>query len=183
MVSDKKNFKKPNLSLAKAVLAVLWQIKAASKETILFNKYVKLLCQDKSKATFRSSVSRLLSGGVLKKEFNEILTLTEKGKKQALGAFIEAELALYRPDERWDNGWRILFFDIPETKRKHRDYLRKIIKKIGFHEFQRSIWIYPHPVPPFLKDLLFQDEIKPHIRFITTSQIDDDSDLRQKFRL
>ena len=77
----------------------------------------------------------------------------------------------------------MVFFDIPEKKREYRDYLRKILKLVGFHEFQRSIWVYPYPVPAFLKDLMFEKNIKPHVRFITTSYVDDDRDLRIIFGL
>ena len=77
----------------------------------------------------------------------------------------------------------MIVFDVPESKRKHRDYLRKVLKAVGFQEFQKSVWVYPFPVPPFLKQLIFEDDIKPHIRFVTTNLIDDDSDLRKIFGL
>lgn len=77
----------------------------------------------------------------------------------------------------------MLFFDIPEKKRKYRDYLRRVLKLIGFCEFQKSIWIYPYPVPSFLKDLILDKNIKPHVKFVTTKFMDGDEDLRKMFSL
>lgn len=184
MIAEKKLISLKKFSTAKSVLAALWHLKEAGKQDLFNHKYVKLLCQDKHKGTYRSCISRLHSQQIIKKDFNNVIALTEKGRNSALLAFIEAELALHnKGGAKWDGGWRMVFFDIPESKRKYRDYLRKVIKTIGFHEFQKSIWIYPHPVPQFLKDLLFEENIKPHVRFVTTNLIDNDADLRKIFGL
>ena len=159
-------------------------MKEAGREKLFSHKYVKLFCQDKHKTTFRTCISRLLSQKLIKKDYNDIVGLTELGKKKAMHSFIKAESLLYKVGEaKWDGGWRIVLFDMPESKRNHRDYLRKTLKMVGFREFQKSIWVYPYPVPPFLKQLLFEDNIKPHIKFITTNLVDDDSELKKVFGL
>ena len=184
MTPEKKIYSQKNISVAKVVLAVMWHLKEAGKDKLFSHKYIRFLCQGKHKNTYRSCIFRLCKARLLKKGYNNILTLTDKGAGQALSAFIEAESILHKKgNQRWDGGWRMVFFDIPEKKREYRDYLRKILKLVGFHEFQRSIWVYPYPVPAFLKDLMFEKNIKPHVRFITTSYVDDDRDLRIIFGL
>ena len=74
-------------------------------------------------------------------------------------------------------------FDIPEKNRRYRDFFRAVLKTIGFREFQQSVWIYPHPIPKFLNEVLWDDNMKRHVRFITTEQIEYDKDLRKLFRL
>lgn len=183
-MTEQKYNQQKNLSMAKAILAVLWQAKESGKENLLSHKYIKLFCGNKHKNTHRSCISRLNKLKLIKKDYNNIIALTEEGKKRALFAFIEAESFLHSKEgQKWDGGWRMVFFDIPETKRKYRDYLRKVLKLVGFHEFQKSIWIYPYPVPSFLKDLIFEKNIKPHVRFVTTNLIDNDADLRKVFGL
>jgi len=170
--------------MAKAILAVLWKAPEIGKERLFSHRYMRILCGKKHPNTFRSCVHRLHKAKWVKKDYNSIISLTEEGEKQALFAFIQAESALNKMGEnKWDGGWRMVFFDIPEKDRKYRDYLRKVLKVVGFKEFQRSIWIYPYPVPGFLKDLITESSVKPYIRFITTSSIDNDGDLRQKFSL
>lgn len=202
MSLEKKIFIKKNISAAKAVLASMWHLRESGREKLLSHKYIKIFCEGKHKNTHRSSISRLCEAKLVKRGYNNTLLLTEEGQRRALPAFIEVEAALHRfnlkreaasrrreseggkaPSEVWDGGWRIVFFDIPEKKRKYRDYLRKIIKLIGFYELQRSIWVYPYPVPQFLQDLIFENNIKPHVRFITTNSIDNDRDLRIIFGL
>lgn len=48
-----------------------------------------------------------------------------------------------QPKCPWDGQWRMFAFDIPEKKRTTRDMLRRKLKKIGFFQFQRSVWIFP----------------------------------------
>ena len=175
---------KKNISLARAILAALWYGKILNIKSISQHPYIQLLSNNKKSATYRSTISRLIKGAILKKE-DQSISLTDMGRREALFAFIEAESALYRPNffQKWDKAWRILFFDIPESKRRYRDYLRNTLRKVGFKEMQRSIWAYPYPVPSFLGELLLQKEIKPHVRFITTDSIDSDVDLRKMFNL
>lgn len=176
---------KRGLSMSDAILGVLWHFKESSRERLTEHKYISSLCSDKHGNTLRSAVFRLSRAGLIKKDFNNILTLTEKGQERALASFIEAELVIHHDliDPKWDGGWRMIFFDIPEAKRKERDYLRRVIKLVGFREFQRSIWVYPYPVPEFLKNLVLRDHLRPHISFVTTSLLDDDSELRKIFKL
>lgn len=176
--------KKKSISVAQSILASLWYGKSIHIKAIAQHPYVQLLSSEKKSATHRSTVSRLIKNNIIKKEEGNII-LTESGRKESLKAFIEAESSLYKTNffQKWDNAWRILFFDIPENKRQHRDYLRKILRRVGFKELQRSIWIYPYPVPSFLGDLLYSKEIKPYTRFITTDSLDNDGDLKKLFNL
>lgn len=181
---EKKFYNQKNISTAKAVLAAMWHLKEAGRDRLFSHKYVRYLCRGKHKNTYRSCIFRLCGLRLLKKSYNDVLILTDKGARQALAAFIETESILHKKgNQHWDGGWRMVFFDIPEKKRKYRDYLRKILRLIGFYELQRSIWVYPYPVPGFLKDLMFEKNIKPYVRFITTNYVNNDKDLRIIFGL
>src|SRR3989338_10473904 len=103
MTFDKKN----KLSVAKAILAVLWKTGESGKEKIFSHKYIKLFCQNRHKGTYRSCISRLSSQNLIKKDYNDIIGLTDKGKRTALSAFIQAELNLHRREGyKWDGGDR-----------------------------------------------------------------------------
>lgn len=171
-------------SFAKAILAVLWKEKEATREMMKKHRYIKRLCAHKSDITFRSSLMRLMDCAFIKKDGYGLYSLQEKSVDRAIMAFIEAESALnsFR-SERWDGGWRIIIFDVPETKRSYRNKLRDVIRKAGFKQIQSSIWAYPFPVPPYLKDILTDEHIKPYIRFITANNIENDEDLRGLFKI
>ncbi|MFA5926830.1 MAG: hypothetical protein WCT32_00615 [Patescibacteria group bacterium] len=41
----------------------------------------------------------------------------------------------------WDNLYRVISFDIPETKKSKRDSFRRAIKRMGFVQVQKSLWV------------------------------------------
>jgi len=170
------------LSAAEKILAMLWQAGEGTVNARLPEKYTKKY-GDSSRQAYYSAVFRLRARGFIKQKNKKIFTLTPKGSKEALFSFINGEAITYTPKvpKTWDGGWRIILFDVPEKKRHYRDFLRRVIQAIGFREFQKSVWIYPHPVPSFLRDLLFEENIKKYTRFITTEEIEYDADLKNLF--
>jgi len=76
------------------------------------------------------------------KEGNYNIELTEKGKIKALEYYFLRELEI--KDKKWDGKWRMLIFDIPERLRNGRDSLRRKIKKLGFCELQKSVFVIPY---------------------------------------
>ncbi len=71
----------------------------------------------------------------------EKIYLNKNGKTRRLPYQIH-NLAL-KKTKRWDKKWRIVLFDIPESQKNIRDSLRKKLKRLGFLEFQKSVFIYP----------------------------------------
>jgi CRISPR-associated endonuclease Cas2 len=121
---------------------------------------------------------RLESSGHVKEKDKKIY-LTKKGYM---------EILKYQTQEkypRWDNRWRIVIFDIPEEKRNYRDFLRNLLRWIGFRELQKSVWVFPYDARDKIKRLLkIQNlRIEDDIRFLTVEKIEQDNDLRAKFGL
>ncbi|MFA5136577.1 MAG: PaaX family transcriptional regulator C-terminal domain-containing protein [Patescibacteria group bacterium] len=55
---------------------------------------------------------------------------------------------------KWDHKWRIISYEIPESKREIRDRLRREMQGWGLGPWHRSFWLTPHPVIPNLKELV-----------------------------
>lgn len=83
-----------------------------------------------------------------------ILKLTEKGK-----SYMRLENALNK--EKWDGKWRLVIFDIPESKRKLRNTLRQKLKEWGFKYWQKSLWVskkdLAEPLREFIDELGLSD--------------------------
>lgn len=110
--------------------------------------------------------------------------LTPAGEWTAIKAFVQrAALKTLERSGRWDGKWRIVLFDFPERKRAYRDYVRTVLRKHGFQEFQRSTWIHPYKMPAHLTRLFKDQRIEKHVRIITGNDINYDKDLRRKFKL
>lgn len=97
--------------------------------------------------TLNQLLKRLKLQGLIafsdKSNREESIKLTEQGRRRAV-AYKFYNLSL-KPRKKWDGKWRIVLFDIPEQKKKTRDALRRKLKRLGFLEFQKSVFIYPYP--------------------------------------
>ena len=96
---------------------------------------------------------------------------TKKGDEK-IKKFILDEMVLAKP-KKWDGKWRLLIFDIPETKKKARAALRQKIKNLGFYQCQKSAWIYPFPCAEEIEFLKEQLNIKPFVKLFLIDEMED----------
>lgn len=58
----------------------------------------------------------------------------------------------------------ILMYDVPDLKKKERDWLRRQLKNFGFIMIQKSVWVGPSPLPNeflvYLKGINLQKDFK-----------------------
>ncbi len=109
------------------------------------------------------------------------MVLTEKGKKKVLR---------YRIDEmtiavmgHWDKKWRIVVFDIPEKIKKARDALAGVLKRLGFYQLQKSVFIFPHPCKEELNFVIEFFRLRPYVRYIEAIHLDNEPHLKEIFKL
>lgn len=173
------------LPATKVILAILWEVGKITTQSFFPPQYAKKYGYSSlHRNYYYNSLNHLKRRGVVKRDNDGIYQLTDRGQKEAFFAHLNAESKVYKPKkQKWDKKWRIIFFDVPEKKRVYRDYIRTILKTVGFKEFQKSIWIFPYPVPGFIKDMLLEENIKQYTRFITTYDIEYDKDLKIMFDL
>lgn len=66
--------------------------------------------------------------------------------------------------DTWDGRWRIISYEIPESKREIRDRLRREMEGWGLGPWHRSFWLTPHPVIEKLKDLISNKEEESYVQ-------------------
>ncbi|EKE15371.1 MAG: hypothetical protein ACD_12C00045G0002 [uncultured bacterium] len=103
--------------------------------------------------------------------------LTEKGYR-----LLCLEFPFFRSlKEEWDGVWRIISYEIPETKRDLRDRLRREMRGWGLGPWHRSFWLSPHPIIGNLKELVYGREEEKYIQaFESTHVFGDLIDLIEK---
>ena len=173
------------LSVAKSILIALSEFGPMSCPIFFPARYAEKYGYAKMTNNHYVSFNRLHKKGFIKKA-NNIYSITLIGKSEALFSLLVETRKSIQPEKsnkKWDKKWRIIFFDIPEKKRRYRDELRRLLRVIGFKEFQKSIWIYPYEIPPELRNILFEDGIKQYARLIVTDKIGYDEDLKRKFNI
>jgi DNA-binding transcriptional regulator PaaX len=129
-------------------------------------------------------LERLRLGGYIalikKADGIEKVHLTDKGKARSL-IYRFNSLALPQ-HKKWDKKWRLVLFDIPETKKKIRDALRRKLKDLGFLEFQKSVFVYPYPSRDEIDFVINFYNISEFVHYIE-APITSDHKLREHFRL
>lgn len=82
---------------------------------------------------------------------------------------------------KWDGLWRIIIFDIPDTHKSAREGFRERLRALGFYPLQKSVFIYPYPCERELEFLTFLYDLAGCTRFIETSRLEHDYDLKDYF--
>ena len=107
--------------------------------------------------------------------------LSESGRRRVLSFKLD-ELEIRRPS-RWDGKWRIIIFDIPEPQKKIRDTFRFHLRRMGFHELQKSVLVHPYPCSDVVDFLIEFYGMRAHVRQITAEWLDNELHLKQQFKL
>lgn len=107
------------------------------------------------------------------------IKITKAGRRRAVKADF-ANLKIARP-EKWDKKWRLVFFDIPESRRTARNALSLKLNRLGFRKLQKSAWIHPFPCLQAVEIVVDEYKVARYVSYIETYHIDNDKVLRQKF--
>ena len=135
----------------------------------------------------RATVSRLKKQGWVveaEKGGKKFLKLTRKGKVKTLLYKLQSLQMQEQKSKRWDGKWRIAIFDIPEHKgRAQRHQIRRALCFAGFCYLQKSVNAYPYELPAELISFLKESGLFSFIRFLRVDKMDDQCDLKKKFKL
>jgi len=147
-------------------------------------KTTAALWQDSDVKNIASGIRDLNRTKLIKrmKDKNGICTieLTNKGKLKALNYYFRN---IKIKKEKWDGKWRILIFDVPERLRKGRNALRWEIKKLGFYELQKSVFVIPYECKEDIDFVVNFFELEKYVNYGVLESIDKDKQLREYFEL
>lgn len=121
------------------------------------------------KSSLAQALKRLREKGFIEKTAEKdtnkiILKLTEIGREFLLLSKPEDEI-------EWDGKWRIVVFDIPESKRLVRDILRSRLKLWGFKPWQKSVWASKKNITSRLRSLIKELSIQEWVLVIESNNI------------
>lgn len=136
---------------------------------------------DKTKNAIARSRKRLVQSGLLEYMPQGLLRLTEKGRAKLRQLELN-DYALQKP-KRWDKKWRVLIFDIKETRRSTRDKIRHTLSIIGFIRLQHSVWVYPYDCEDTITLLKADFEIGKDLLYLIVDTIENDKKLKRAFEL
>lgn len=116
----------------------------------------------------RTILWRLQQKGLIKKKEKDFYA-TDLGKK--IGRLFQKNI-LETP--KWDDKWRMIFFDIPETHRKKRQWLYSKLVNSNYKPIQKSVFLGKFPLDQNLMKEIIEKDLYKNVRIITVGEIDDE---------
>lgn len=111
-----------------------------------------------------SEIQKILKRLFEKKVINlggEEITLTSKGKK--LFQVIHLEGIKIRKPKHWDRVWKLVAYDIPDKKKKAREWFRQQLERLDFEMIQESLWVFPYECQEEIAVIAKDLEIADHV--------------------
>jgi len=164
-------------SLSEKILMV---VAGSIKEGIAFSMYPYLGLGKyfkKYRGSFVKAVYDLQDHGYLvevEKKGQKYLKLTAKGRLKALQRKALRE---------WDGYWRIVSFDIEETRKKTRDVFRIKLSQLGCKPLQKSVWITPNDISYELEEIIDVLQLENNVDYFLSKAITNQDNLLEKFKL
>lgn len=132
----------------------------------------------------RKEIRNLYRSKMIKSKENSdgscTILLTDKGRLKAL-TYHFGKMKI--EGGKWDGKWRMVVFDIPERIRAGRTALREKIRKLGFYELQKSVWIFPYKCKDEIDFIVEFFGLRKYIRFCVLESIDNELHLKKIFNI
>lgn len=131
---------------------------------------IKKLIKNKEQ-TLRSILTRLKKQGLIENK-NKIWQITQKGKIHLKNKLISKIPHFGHLKNKKTERNMIVIFDIPETRRKQRNWLRGDLMALGFILLQESVWFGPAPLPKEFIQYLNDTNLLQYIKFFKVAEED-----------
>ena len=133
------------------------------------------------KRTIRNLYKSKLIDSIDNSDGTTTIILTDLGKQHALTYQID-EIKVPKM-KKWDQKWRIVTFDIPEKFKKARDALSRTLKRMGFYQLQKSVFIHPFECNNEINFVIEFFGLRRFVRIIIAERIDNEVELKKIFSL
>ncbi len=184
-ISDKrKNIQKIILNTVFA--AGIIGVTVVAPNVIQFIKQLEGFSKRKKnlKYSINDSFTRLREKGLIEVvEVNgkKVARVTKKGESKL--DFLDRHNFKLKIPKKWDGRWRVVIFDIKESRSKTRFLLRKTLSQIGFVRLQDSVWLYPYDCEDLVSLLKADFRIGQDVLYMIVEKLENDWHLRKTFKL
>ena len=159
-------------------------IPIAIKEVVDTLKKIKNLNIEENRV--KKSLEKLEEKEIIdieEKDGKAFVRLKDKNNLTIVKYSIRTLLSLKKKNKKWNKKWFLVFFDVPEIQKNKRDYLRRFLVYIGFHQYQKSIYIFPYECESEVKLIKKIVEGAKYIKYIIAEKIEDENQLKSFFKL
>ncbi|MDP3052541.1 MAG: hypothetical protein Q8N22_01130 [bacterium] len=121
--------------------------------------------------TLRITLSRLKKRGLVENK-NGIWAITKQGRKFLKNKLISKIPHFGHLKIKNKKKELVVIFDIPEIRKKQRNWLRGELTLLGFILLQKSVWLGPAPLPKEFIKYLSDTNLLPYLRFFKATEED-----------
>lgn len=152
--------------------------------SVIKREHLDYVLPQDPKQRLRETISRMKRKSLI--TFKEIHgkrypRLTTLGRQQIERVSL-GELTIHKPF-RWDRRWRMVIFDIEESRQNDRKKIRRLLQRLGFLQLQRSVWIHPYDCEEIIALIKTDMRIGRNVLYIIADAIEHDRHLRKHFDL
>lgn len=128
-----------------AIIGVAGVLATVAVAPGVFAALPTVMGKERYKLSFKakSAVHRLMSKGMIVRNSDGHLEITEKGRRRLDIERARTSTAAFKK-RKWDKRYRLVMFDIPQKRRTTRDKLRHLMRDFGFLRLQDSVWVSPY---------------------------------------
>jgi hypothetical protein len=112
------------------------------------------------------------SGLVTFNDKNSSVAYTNKAKLTMIDHFAKQRIG--------EDCYRFVSFDIPEVLRKRRDAFRRAIKRMGFIQIQKSLWVINKDVSDLVELAAYEYNIEKYVVYLVSARTDIDGIIKKK---
>ena len=128
----------------------------------------KICKNEKDITLFRKRIYNFRKGGYIRRDNRGNFKFTRKGISIINFAKIDG---LKINELKKDGRWRIIIFDIPQSKSRIRHILRAKLAEFNFHKLQRSVYISPYVCEKEIGELTKLLDIDPYLHLILAESL------------
>lgn len=145
-------------------------------------KRMGLVTHPRQIESIKRSKDKLIEKGLLELK-NDRLSITQHGRRYLLKCLSLGDNKELNKKKKWDKKWRVIIFDIPETRRFDRDNIRQALISLGFLRLQDSVWVYPYNCEDLINLLKTDTETEKDVIYMIVDQVENDEQIKKHFDL
>lgn len=145
-------------------------------------KKLGLVTHKRQIESIKRAKENLIKRGMLEYKNNH-LKITRGGRMYLLKCLSLGDNKELNKNKKWDGKWRVLIFDIPETRRFDRDNIRYALVSIGFMRLQDSVWVYPYNCEDLISLLKADTETEDDVLYMIVEALENDEEVKKYFGL
>ena len=107
------------------------------------------------KETVKRAIHKAINRRYIKRVDKKTISVTEDGWTK-----INAIFPTYQTVREWDGKLFLVTYDIPETKKKEREALRRLVARLGGGLLQKSVWVCFFDPKPLLKRFASENNLQ-----------------------